>query len=286
MDVGWNFRREHLRLSQRSHYVIRDGGDQPNVVPRTAAVWYFLRETDYPHTMEMFETAQQMAKGAAMMTGTKLDHVRILGSAWTPHFNRPVAEAMHRNIQRVGMPTWSMDDQTLAKAVQKETGQTPVGLDTAVSPLGRPMKEEDRHGGGSDDIGDVSWALPTVQLYYPSNIPETPGHSWIDAIASATPIAHKGATAGAKAQALTMLDLLLTPSLLSAAKDYYATVQTKDVKYQPFIRAEDRPATELNANIMARYRDEMRKYYFDPTRYKTYLEQLGIKYPTVRTGQD
>src|SRR5205823_11855509 len=139
-----------------------------------------------------------------------------------------------------------------------------------------------RRGGGSDDIGDVSWAVPTVQLYFPSNIPETPGHSWVDAIAMATPIAHKGATAGAKAQAFTMLDLLLTPSLVTAAREYYANVQTKDVKYEPFIRPQDTPAIELNANIMAKYRPEMRKYYYDPTRYKTYLEQLGTKSPTVR----
>src|SRR5207237_847592 len=160
-------------------------------------------------------------------------------------FNKPVAVALYANIKRVGMPQWSADDIALAKAVQKETGQTTKGLDTVVAPLGTPMKEEDRRGGGSDDIGDVSWAVPTVQLYFPSNIPETPGHSWVDAIAMATPIAHKGATAGAKAQAFTMLDLLLTPSLVTAAREYYANVQTKDVKYEPFIRPQDTPAIEL-----------------------------------------
>jgi aminobenzoyl-glutamate utilization protein B len=180
------------------------------------------------------------------------------------------------------MPKWDANDQTLARALQKETGQNQRGLDTTIAPMSAPMREEDRRGGGSDDIGDVSWTVPTIQLYFPSNIPDTPGHSWIDAVAMATPIAHKGATNGAKAQAMTMIDLYLTPSLVAAAHEYFTNVQTKDVKYQPFIRAQDTPAIEMNAGLMARFRPEMQKYYYDPTKYKTYLEQLGIKYPTVR----
>jgi aminobenzoyl-glutamate utilization protein B len=285
MDVGWNFRREHLRLSQRSHYVIRDGGDQPNVVPRTAAVWYYFRELDYPHIQELFETGKQMAQGAAMMTGTKLVGVRVLGSAWPNHGNKVIAEAMTQNAERVGLPKWSDADQTLAKATQKEVGAKPTGLDTAVSTLDGPTPERQRMGGGSDDIGDVMWNVPTVTLRFPSNIPNLPGHNWANAISMATPIAHKGATAGAKVQAMTMLDALTQPQMIASAWDYFRNVQTKDVKYQPLIRPEDRPAIELNANIMAKYRPEMRKYYFDPKKYKTYLEQLGIQYPTVRTTE-
>jgi aminobenzoyl-glutamate utilization protein B len=99
----------------------------------------------------------------------------------------------------------------------------------------------------------------------------------------ATPIAHKGATAGAKVQAMTMLDFLTKPQLVADAWDYFRNVQTKDTKYQPLMRPEDKPAIELNEAIMAKYRPEMRKYYYDPTKYKTYLEQLGIQYPTVRS---
>jgi len=98
----------------------------------------------------------------------------------------------------------------------------------------------------------------------------------------ATPIAHKGATAGAKAVATTVIDLLMKPDLLRQAWDYFNTVQTRETKYQPLMRAEDRPAIELNAETMARFRPEMRKYYYNPARYRTYLEQLGIRYPTVR----
>src|SRR5690349_3081375 len=119
MDVGWNFRREHLRLAQRSHYVITDGGDQPNVVPPTGAVWYFFREADYEHIMDMWRIGDNMAKAATLMTDTTFTS-RLLGSAWPGHFNRPIAEAMQENIKKVGLPQWSEDDQTLAKALQKE----------------------------------------------------------------------------------------------------------------------------------------------------------------------
>src|SRR5215204_3677371 len=119
MDVGWNFRREHLRLQQRSHYVITNGGDQPNVVPRLASVWYYFRELDYEHIKQMREIGDSMAQGAALMTNTSVSS-RVLGSAWPQHFNKPVAEAMYDNIKQVGLPTWSAEDQTLAKALQKE----------------------------------------------------------------------------------------------------------------------------------------------------------------------
>src|SRR5437016_6178125 len=93
MDVGWNFRREHLRLAQRSHYVITDGGDQPNVVPPTAAVWYYFREADYDHIMDMWHIGDNMAQAASLMTDTTYT-TRLLGSAWPPYFSKPIAEDM------------------------------------------------------------------------------------------------------------------------------------------------------------------------------------------------
>jgi aminobenzoyl-glutamate utilization protein B len=284
MDIGWNFRREHLRLPQRSHYVIKDGGDQPNVVPTTASVWYYFRELDYPNIMAMWAMGDSVAQGAAMMTGTRLASVQVLGSAWPQHMNKVVAQTMFENIKRVGLPTWSEADQQLARALQKELGSREQGLQTdppdslrgGIMPMGQRM------GGGSDDIGDISWNVPTITLSFPSNVPGLPGHNWSSAIAMATPIAHKGATAGAKAQALTVLDLVLRPELVQQAWDYFRNEQTKNTQYQPIIRPEDRPATWLNADILGRYRSEMRKHYYDPTKYTTYLEQLGVQYPTVR----
>jgi len=281
MDVGWNFRREHLRLSQRSHYVITNGGDQPNVVPPNASVWYYFRETDYEHIKELRDIGDRMAKAAAMMTDTEVTS-RILGSAWPQHMNKTVAETMYANILTVGLPTWDAADVALAKGIQKELKQPEIGLATRVGPLRGGIDPEQNMGGPSDDIGDVSWNVPTVTLGYPANIPNLPGHNWANAIAMATPIAHKGVTAGAKVQAMTLIDLLMRPELVEGAWDYFRNVQTKTQKYVPFITDKDQPAIDLNKKIVDRYRDEMKKYYFDPTKYKTYLEQLGIKYPTVR----
>jgi aminobenzoyl-glutamate utilization protein B len=98
----------------------------------------------------------------------------------------------------------------------------------------------------------------------------------------ATPIAHKGVIAGAKVQAMTVLDVLMRPEVVTDAWDYFRNVQTKNVTYTPLIRPQDKPATWLNEETMAKYRPELKKYYYDPTKYKTYLDQLGIKYPTIR----
>jgi len=281
MDIGWNFRREHLRLQQRSHNVITNGGDQPNVVPPNAAVWYYFRETDYQHIKEMRDIGDTMAKAAAMMTNTEVTS-RILGSAWPQHMNKTIAETMYANIQTIGLPTWDEADQTLARALQKELKQNQTGLASRVGPLRGGLDPEQNMGGPSDDIGDVSWNVPTATLSYPANIPGTPGHNWANAIAMATPIAHKGVTAGAKVQAMTIIDFLMRPELVQQAQDYFRNVQTKDQKYVPFITDKDQPATWLNAAIVDKYREEMKKQYYDPTKYKSYLEQLGIKYPTVR----
>ncbi|MGI8990321.1 MAG: amidohydrolase [Bryobacteraceae bacterium] len=282
MDTGWNFRREHLRLQQRSHYVITNGGDQPNVVPPNASVWYFFRELDYPHIKELWGIGDDMAKGASIMSNTTWTS-RVLGSAWPTYMNKTIAGTMYANIKAVGLPQWTEADQTLAKAVQKELKVPEKGLELKIGELKDPPKEEARMGGGSDDIGDISWNLPTVTLNYPANIPNLPGHNWSNAIAMATPIAHKGTTAGARVQALTLLDLLTNPDVLKQAWTYFRDVQTKDTKYTPLIRPEDRPAIWLNEKIMAQYRPKMKQFYFDSTKYKTYLEQLGITYPTLRS---
>ena len=286
MDIGWNYRREHLRLQQRSHYVIPDGGDQPNVVPTTASVWYYFRELTYPQIKTMWAMGDSVAQGAALMTGTRLVGERVLGSAWPQHFNRPIAEAMFANIKRVGLPTWSDADQTLAKAVQKEMGSKEDGMPLRLDSTITPEPEERNMGGGSDDIGDVSWNVPTVTLRYPSNIPGLPGHHWSSAIASATPIAHKGATAGAKAMATTILDIIAKPALVDSAWSYFRNVQTKETKYEPLMRPNEKPATFLNADILDRFRPQMRRFYYDPTKYATYLEQLGIQYPTLRKSKE
>ena len=284
MSAGWQYRREHLRLSQRSHSVITNGGDQPNVVPRNASIWFYFREIDQPHIKELWDIGNQIAEGAALMTNTKWSS-RILGTAYPRHFNKTVAETMYANIQKVGLPDVERSGSDAGQGAAEGARATPTqpGLAVKLGELGKPLPLEDNYGGGSDDIGDISWNMPTVTLSYPSNIPGLPGHNWSSAIASATPIAHKGVVAGAKVQAMTILDLLTKPELVTQAWDYFNNVQTKDVKYIPFITRDTPAPTHLNTEILAKYREQMRKFYYDPTRYSTYLEQLGITYPTVRT---
>ena len=282
MAQAWEFKREHLQPAARSHYIIVEGGDQPNVVPQQAKIWFFFRERDYELTKEQYDAAILMAEGAALMTGTEIDTIQIVGSAWSRHFNKPVAEVTYENIQRVGLPDWSEDDQTLANGLQRELGQEESGLPDSIGGLGGPVDLARSLGGGSDDIGDVSWNMPTVTLRYPANIPGGPGHNWANGIAMATPIAHKGSLAGAKVQALTLLDLLLRPELVEEAWSYFNDVQSSEQEYIPFISDTDQPAIFLNEGIMQRYRPLMEPYYYDATRFDTYLEQLGIEYPTVR----
>lgn len=295
MNIGWNFRREHLELTQRSHYVVSDGGDQPNVVPSKASVWYYFRERSYPKITKLFETGVKIAEGAALMTDTKFTY-EILGSAWPGHFNKPIAEDMYQNIRRIGLPTWSPEDQLLAKATQKELQSAKrEGLDVKLDTIGTPVGSGPTLmmggqtmvplTGGSDDISDISWTVPTVVLVYPSNIPGLPGHHWSDAISMATPIAHKGVVAGAKVEAMTLLDMLLKPELLPQAKAYFTDEQTKETKYIPLISSKEIPAVYLNRKIMTEFKPKLEKFYYDPAKYKTYLDQLGIKYPTLRDDQ-
>ncbi|MGO4211967.1 amidohydrolase [Terriglobus sp. 2YAB30_2] len=280
MDAGWNFHREHLRPQQRSHYVITNGGDQPNVVPQSAAVWYYFRELDYDHIKGLWSDGDRMAQGAALMTQTTWDET-ILGSAWPGHYNKPIAEDLNANATQIGLPVWSADDQALAKALQHEIGAPESGLDTELHTPRPPSPTASSESGPSDDIGDISWNVPTIVLSYPANIPNLPGHNWANAIAMATPIAHKGVVAGAKVQAMTLYDLMTKPELVAAAKDYFTNVQTKTVKYKSLVRPEDKPATFMNKATMEKYRAEMQKYYYDASKYPTYLDQLGVKYPTL-----
>lgn len=277
MNMGWNMRREHLKPEQRSHYVITDGGDQPNVVPSEATVWYYFREQTFDAIKKNRAIGDKIAKAAADMTDTRVDSA-VVGTAAPRHFNRPMAEAAQKNIELVGLPKWSDDEQAFAKAVQKNVGSAKQqGLDVKLKGLKPP--EEKPESGGSDDIGDISWIMPTITINYPSNIPDLPGHHWANAISMATPIAHKGVVAGSKVVAMTALDLLTQPKLLAESKAYFTNVQTKDQKYVPMLSATDKPQTQINANIMATFRPEMKAFYYDPDKYGTYLEQLRIAWP-------
>ena len=119
-------------------------------------------------------------------------------------------------------------------------------------------------------------------MRFPSNIPGLQGHHWSNAIAMATPIAHKGVVAGAKAEAMTILDFLLKPELLIGAWDYFNNEQTKETKFIPMISEDDMPPIYLNADKQGQFRSALEKFYYDETKFDSYLEQLGVDYPTLR----
>ena len=280
MNAGWNFRREHLRLQQRSHYIISNGGNQPNVVPSEASVWYYFRELDYDRIKALHEIGQRMAQGAAMMTDTEVTE-RVFGAAWPSNMSKPLAEVMYDNIVEVGMPEWSEADQALATAVQEimereDTSGLPTEVQQELSEASQGM------GGGSDDIAEVSWNLPTVRLRYPGNIPGVTGHHWSSGIAMATPIAHKGANYGARVVAMTAITLVNDPEVVDEAWRYFRDVTTADQQWASLIPEGTPPPIHLNAEKMARFRPQLEALRYDPSRYETYLEQLGITYPVVR----
>src|SRR5581483_7685837 len=166
MNIGWDLNREQLRPEQRSHYVITNGGDQPNVIVPEASVWYFFRETDFENIKKNYETGNRIAQAAAMMTNTTLSH-KLIGTAAPRHFNKVIAETFQGNIERVGMPKWTADEQAFAKAVQRLIHAPEDGLNTKARGLRPPVEHPE--SGGSDDIGNVSWVAPTAPMFYPCN---------------------------------------------------------------------------------------------------------------------
>ncbi|MBC2651623.1 amidohydrolase [Novosphingobium flavum] len=277
MDAGWNFKREHLPVTQRSHYVITNGGNQPNIVPGQASVWYYFRDTGLPAVKAMYDSANRIAEGAALMTDTSVTR-RVLGHAASNYGNRPIAEAAFANMQAVGLPQWTETDRAFARAVQDGFGRDAKPMRTDGPHLWSPDRPDPDATSGSDDIGDIMWTVPTITIRYPSNIPGLSAHNVMAAAAMATPIAHKGALAGAKVAALTVLDLMTTPDLVARAKAWQQEVQFKTERYQPLLGPDDTPAIHLNADLMTRMRPAMEPFIFDPRKHRSYLQQLGIAY--------
>ena len=181
----------------------------------------------------------------------------------------------------MGLPQWSPVDQAFAKKMQEANGVKIEPLVSKLGPLSTPESRGVSTGGGSDDIGDIMWTVPTITIRYPSNIPNAIGHNVQSAIAMATPIAHKGVVVGAKAVAYTVLDMLTNPKLIADAKKWQQDVQFKDDSYDPLLTPDDKPAIHLNTDVMNRLRPQMEKFYYDSSKYSSYLEQLGIDYATA-----
>jgi aminobenzoyl-glutamate utilization protein B len=213
MDLGMAQYREHFQPGMTAHRVITDGGDQPNVIPSRTRIWWYFRHPNAEGSRALFEQAKRIAQGAALMSNCEVD-VDVLAAVWPVRGNRTIAEVIQSNIEAIGMPQWTEDEQAFARSVQRKAGVRDTGLRPAATPLTGPSQQI----AASNDSGDVSWAVPMARVWFPSNIPNVAYHHWTAGAALATSIAHKGGWAGAKALATSVLDFFADPSLVDEAR--------------------------------------------------------------------
>jgi aminobenzoyl-glutamate utilization protein B len=253
MNVAANYLREHLFYTYRLHYVITEGGEAPNVVPDRASVWYYIRNTD-DRMEEMYKRVLDCAKGAALASGTTLDTVTVITSVHQRHSNKGMAETIQRNMELVGMPDWTEQEQVFAKSLQKEIGEKETGYALKVKPLHQPSDVQ--VGGGSSDVGEVTLIAPTATLNFPGGVPGEIAHHWSTVASSYGTAAWKGLNAGAKVMAATALDLLTKPKLLDEIKNEFGEY-SKNHPYKSFLPEGAKPPLDLNKELMDKYRDAM-----------------------------
>lgn len=256
MDIGFDKLREHLRPTYRGHRTITHGGVQPNIIPDMGQIWWFIRDANGPWAKENFDKLVNIARGAALMTGTTME-MEPFGAAWPSLGNKVIAEAIQKNIEIVGMPQWTESEHKFAKELQKSLGKKEDGLPTKVEPL-----RASRQNSSSNDIGDITWVVPTATVRFPVVVPGVQGHHWTAGITPTMSIAHKGAVVGAKVIAASALDLLTSPELRAAAKKQLEE-DTKETKYFSLLTPGAKPPVDLNKDIMDKYRPAMRKFYLN-----------------------
>jgi len=254
MDVGWGLMRQQLKPSQSSHRVIVNGGEQPNVIPSYTKVWWFFRDKDMESAYAHFEKAKKIAEGAALMTGCTVE-ATIVSVCWPNRANKGLAEVLQRNIEWVGMPQWSEEEESLVKKIQENSSLPVTGLEKEI----RPFKEAQQITAGNDS-GCVAWVIPTGHLYFPANIPGGSFHKWAAGVTLATTIAHKGEVHGAKALAGSILDLFMDETLLNKAKQS-SKEEIGEAKYFSIIPEGQKPPVDLNKDEMEKWRPKMEKFY-------------------------
>ncbi len=231
MDNMANMMREHVPQETRIHYVITQGGKAPNVVPDFAEVFYYVRHPKKDFVASIFERLVKTAKGAAMGTETTMTY-EIIGGTHDLLINRTLAVAMQKNLQQVGGVKYTADEIAFAKKLQ--TSFTFKAPDIELSELITPLQASIDAGGGSTDVGDVSYAVPTVGLTAATWVPGTPAHSWQAVACGGTEIGTKGMMVAAKTMALTAIDLFTNPTLIQQAKEEF-TQSKGNYQYKPLL---------------------------------------------------
>ena len=228
-----NMLREHVPQETRIHHVITSGGSAPNVVPDFAEVYYYVRNPDSENVRSIFDRVVRAAEGAAMGTGTSMDFEVIHGIyAMLP--NEVLQRRAHANLTEVGGVEYDDAEREFA-AIIRETLANPLPVESA----GEIQPYQPRPAGGSTDVADVSWVVPTVGITTATWVPGTPAHSWQAIAAGGMSIGEKGMIVAAKALAVTAVDLFTDDDLLSAAKAEYSERVGSDFRYVSLVG--DRP---------------------------------------------
>ena len=257
MNIGVNYLREHVIQDARIHYIIEKGGDQPNIVPAYARSWYYVRAPERDELEEIYSWILDIAKGAAMMTRTKLE-VEFIEGCYNLIPNRTMAELIVKNMREIGTPKYSQEDLEFAKEIAKtipremkiaqlKKSKRP-GWERLIDKLiddevPDPWGEgEVMHG--STDVADVSWQAPTVEFSTAAWILGTPAHSWQAVAQSGTSLGHKSAVFAAKVMAATIIDLLTNEQLLAKAKEEHKR-RLGGKQYKPPIPPDHKPPLDF-----------------------------------------
>lgn len=259
MHAGTERMREHLPVTQRTHWVTLQGGEAPNVIPDRASTWYYIRDLD-ENVESNFKWALACAKGAALMTQTTYE-VQTIAAIHQRFGNKHLAELVFENIKAVGKPEYTDEEEAYARALQMEAGFPAQGMDYPLQ-LASPDTEPLR--GGSSDVGDVTLAAPTVTMRFPVRVPGSPAHHWSVVSTAKSSIAHKGITAGAKVIAFSAFDLLTDPFALAKIREEFSELTAKR-PYRSFLPEDAQPPLGFYEALMEKYRLAMEKFYPNPS---------------------
>ncbi|TXN35926.1 amidohydrolase [Flagellimonas hymeniacidonis] len=228
--TGMNYYREHIKPTSRIHYHIQDGGQVVNVVPDYSKIWVRVRDPKRKVMLPTYERVKKMAEGAAIMANVDYK-ISLVSGIYEVLVNRAGGEIMQKNLELLGPISYTEDEVAFGKAIQKATGKPEIGMDSKIEPL---RETEKSPGGGSTDVGDVSWNVPNINLSVTVAPKDTPWHSWAVVACGGMSIGHKGMVYASKAMAMTMADLFENPKLVEKVKAEYKTRKGAE-KYEAMI---------------------------------------------------
>ncbi len=228
--TGINYYREHIRPTVRIHYHIQDGGQVVNVVPDYSRLWVRVRNSDREGMMPVYEQVKKMAEGAAIMANVDYK-VSLVSGLHEVLVNRKGGAIMQKNLELLGPIEYTSEETAFGKKIQEVTGKPQVGMDSAITPL---EETKEHPGGGSTDVGDVSWNVANINLGVTTAPKDTPWHSWAVVACGGMSIGHKGMLYASKAMAMTMVDLFENPKMVEEVKAEYKE-RKGDYEYKAMI---------------------------------------------------